>query len=289
MVVGGRGSPRCYQRVGRRSRTGPCMSRQFRVGRRACRVLHGHVMFAVVVLLVCGRVSRFSVGLFGVGSLSLQRALAQSALLRAGVLLVAVLVGASCVGPALYVFTVRCIPSVGGKSNDKWLGRCKKIFQIRCPFPCPALAVLHAQPIIRYSAVLCGCPSSSACAIHMQSPRRWQGPVGPPWCVPVLPMGAPGCCSGSVVRCSCSCLPACRVPYRAVVCGSCGWRACVAVLSLVVRMVRAVRLVLWCRDVPSDVVGWARRNTSVPVGRGSAWPRVASLWSPACPGLDFGG
>ena len=106
----------------------------------------------------------------------------------------------------------------------------------------------------------------------MYTPRRWQGPVGPPWCVPVLPMGAPGCCSGSVVRCSCSCLPACRAPYRAVFCESCGWRACVAVLSLVVRTVRAVRSVLWCRDVPSSVLRWARCNTSVPAGRGSAWP-----------------
>ena len=256
----------------------------------ACvRSVYGHIVFAVVVLLVCGRVSRLWVGLFGVGSLSLQRALAQSDLLRAGVLLVAVLVGASCVGPARYVITVRRLPTVGEKSNDKWLGRCKIFFQIRCPFPCPALAVLHAQPIIRYFAVLCGRPSSFASAIHMYTPRRWQGPVGPPWCVPVLPMGAPGCCSGSVVRCSCSCLPACRAPYRAVVCGSCGWRACVPVLSLVVRMVRAVRLVLRCRDVPSDVVGWARRNTSVSAGRGSAWPRVASLWSPACPGWGFGG
>ena len=102
-------------------------------------------------------------------------------------------------------------------------------------------------------------------------------------------MGAPGCCSSSVVRCSCSSLPARRVPYRAVFCGSCGWRACVAVLSFVVRTARAVRRVLWCRDVPSDVVGWAQGITSVPAGRGSAWPRAASLWSPACPGWGFGG
>ena len=38
MVVGGRGSPRCGQPVGRRSRTGPCMSGQFDVGWRACGV-----------------------------------------------------------------------------------------------------------------------------------------------------------------------------------------------------------------------------------------------------------
>ena len=256
----------------------------------ACvRSVYGHVVFAVVVLLVRSCVSHLLVGLFGVGSLSLQRALAQSDLLHAGVLLVAVLVGANCVGPARYVFTVLRLSTVGEKNNDKCLDRCKNVFQIRCPFPCPALAVLHAQSIIGYFAVICGRPSSFACAIHMYTLRRWQGPVGPPWPVPVLPMGAPGCCSGSMVRCSCSYLPACRAPYHAVFCGSCGWCACVPVLSLVVRMVRAVRLVLWYRDVLSGVVGWARRNTSVPAGRGLAWPRVASLWSPACPGRGFGG
>ena len=198
----------------------------------ACvRCVYGHVVFAVVVSLVHGRVSRLLVGLFGVGSLSLQRVLAQSDLLLAGVLLVAVSVGASCVGPAGYVFTVHRHPTVGKKSNDSWLDRCKIVFQIWCPFPCPALAVLHPQPIIRYFAVLCCHPSSFACAIDMYTPRRWQGPVGPLWCVPVLPMGAPGWCLGSVVRCLCSCLPACRAQYRAVFCGSCGWRACVAVLS----------------------------------------------------------
>ena len=164
-----------------------------------------------------------------------------------------------------------------------------KSFRIRCHFPCRALAALHAQAIIWYFLVLFGRPFSFACSIHMYTPCQWQGPVGLPWCVPVLPMGAPGCCSGSVVRCSCSCLPACRAPYRAVFCGSCGWSVCVAVLSLAVRMVRATRLMLWCRDRPSGVAGWARRNTSVPAVRGSAWPRVGSLWSLACPRWGFGG
>ena len=60
-------------------------------------------------------------------------------------------------------------------------------------------------------------------------------------------------------------------------------------MGLVVRMVRAVQFLLWCRDVPSDVAGWVQRNISVPAGRGSEWPRVASLWPPACPGWGFGG
>ena len=86
----------------------------------ACvRSVDGHVMSAVAVSLVCGRVSPLLVGSLGVGSLSLQRAFPQSDLLRAGVLLVVVLVCASCVGPARYVFTVRRLPTAGEKSNDK--------------------------------------------------------------------------------------------------------------------------------------------------------------------------
>ena len=149
-----------------------------------------------------------------------------------------------------------------GRTAVKFFSPC------RCPVPCPALAVLHAQSIIRYFVVLRSRTSSFACATHMYTPRRWQGPAGPPRCVPVLPMGAPGCCSSWVVLCSCSCLSVCRAPPRVVRCGSFGWRVCVKVLGVVARMVRVVRLVLWCRDAPSDVAGWARRNTPVPVGRG---------------------
>ena len=177
-----------------------------------------------------------------------------------------------------------------------------KPFQICCHFPSPALAALHAQPIIRYFAVppfffffgmaVCVIFCSALWLSFQRRPchsyvhlRRWQGPVGPPWCVPVLPMGAPGCCSGSVVWCSCSCLPACRAPYRAVFRGLCGWCVCVAVLSLAVRMVRAAGLVPWCRDDPSGVAGWARRNTSVPAGRGRHGP----VWRACGPLRALGG
>ena len=105
------------------------------------RSVHGHVASAVVVLAVCGRVSRLSVGLFGVRSLSSQRVFAQSDLLCAGVPLVAMLVGARCVGPARYVCTVRRPPAAGEKSHDKWLDRCKKNFIFFPPigalFPAP--------------------------------------------------------------------------------------------------------------------------------------------------------
>ena len=119
-------------------------------------------------------------------------------------------------------------------------------------------------------------------------PRRWQGPFGPPWCIPVLPMGTPGCCFGSVVRCSCLCLPACRVPYRAVFCGLCGWRVGAAVRCLAVRV---ARLVLWCRGVPSGAAGWVRRNTPVPAGtsRRARGSLRASPWSLACTWWGSGG
>ena len=256
----------------------------------ACvRSVYGHVSSAAVVLLVHGRVSRLLVGWFGVGSLALQQALAQLDLLRARVLLVAVLVGASCVGSARYVFTVRRSSPWEGKVMISGLTAVKTFFKFCALFPAPPWQRCMRNPSSGTSrcslAVLPASPVPFICT----PPCRWQGPVGPPWCVPVLPMGAPVSRSGSVVRCSCSCLPACRAPYRAVFCGSCGWRACVPVLSLAVRMVRLVRLVLWCRDVPSGVAGWPLRNTSVPAGRGSTWPRVASLWSPARPRWGFRG
>ena len=247
------------------------------------RSVHVHVASAVVVVAVCGRVSRLLVGLFGVRSLSSQQALAQSDFLCAGVPLVAMLVGARCVGPARYVCTVRRPPAAGEKSHDKWSDRSKKIFPCRCPVPCPALAVLHAQSIIRYFVVLRSRTSSLACATHMYSARRWQGPASPPWCVPVLPMGAPGCCSSSVVLCLYSCLSVCRAPSRVLRCGPFGWRVCVMVLGVVARMVRVVRLVLWCRDAPFDVAGWARRNTPVPVGRGVGTAPCGELVAPRMP------
>ena len=252
------------------------------------RSVHGHVASAVVVLAVCGRVSRLLVGLFGVRSLSSQRAFAQSDLLCAGVPLVAMLVGARCVGPARYVCTVRRPPAAGEKSHDKWSDRCKNFFSpCRCPVPCPALAVLHARSIIRYFVVLRSRTSSFACATHMYTPRQWQGPAGPPRCVPVLPMRAPGRCSSSVVLCSCSCLSVCRAPSCVVRCGSFGWRVCVTVPGVVARMVRVVRLVLWCRDAPSDVAGWARRNTPVPVGWGVGAAPCGELVAPRMPRVGF--
>ena len=245
--------------------------------------VHSHVASAVVVLAVCGRVSRLSVGLFRVRSLSSRRVFAQSDLLCAGVLLVAMLVDARCVGPARYVCTVRRLPAAGEKSHDKWSDRCKNCFPCRCPVPRPALAVLHAQSIIRYFVVLRSRTSSFACATYMYTPRRGQGPAGPPQCVPVLPMGAPGCCSSSVVLCSCSCLSVCRAPSRVVRCRSFGWRVCVMVLGVVARMVKVVRLVLWCWHAPSDVAGWARRNTPVPVGSGVGAAPCGELVAPLMP------
>ena len=243
-----------------------------------------------MVLVVCSRVSRLTVGLFGVGSLALQRALAQSDLVCVGALLVSVWVGASCVGPAWYVLTVRRLPTMGEKSSDNLIDRCKSFSNSVPPSlsrPGSVTCTTH-HPVLRSALG----PSFQLSLCHSYVyPRRWQGPFGPPWCVPVLPMGAPVCCSGSGLQCSCLCLPARRAPYRAAFCGLRGWCVCVAVLGLAVRMVRAARLVLWCRDVLSGVAGWVRPDTSVSAGRG--WrvrgPRVASLWFFACPGWGFGG
>ena len=167
----------------------------------ACvRSVYGHVVPAVAVLLVCGRVSRLLVGAFGVGSLSLQRALAQSDLLRAGVLLVAVLVGASCVRQARYVFTGRRLPTAGGKSNDEWLDRCKKCvprFGALVPAPpCQccmhnpssgisrcSLAVLPVLPVPFICTPPAGgkAPSVPLCA-PLCSPLELQGAVQARWC-----------------------------------------------------------------------------------------------------------
>ena len=71
-----------------------------------------------------------------------------------------------------------------------------KSLQIWYDTPCPALeAALHAQPIIWYFAVPFGRPLSFACAIHMYTQVGVK--FAPLWCIPVLPMGTQGCCSGS--------------------------------------------------------------------------------------------
>ena len=48
-----------------------------------------------------------------------------------------------------------------------------------------------------------------------------------------------------------------------------------------------VRLVLWCRDVPSDVAGWARRNTPVHVGRGVGPAPCGEFVAPRMPRVEL--
>ena len=62
-----------------------------------------------------------------------------------------------------------------------------KSFPIRCYIPCPALAALHAQPIIRYFAVPLGRPVSLVCAIHMYSPVSGKAPSVPLGAAPSSP------------------------------------------------------------------------------------------------------
>ena len=184
----------------------------------ACvRYVYGNVVFAVVVLLVFGHVSRLLVGSLDVGSLSLQRALAQSDLLRAGVVLVAMFVGASCVGPARYVFTVRRLPTVWEKSNDKWLDRCKNIFPNLVPFSLPrpgSVACTTHQPVLR--GALWPSFQFRLCHSYVHPP-----PVARPrWSPLVRPCAPNGCprvlfrLGGAVLLFVSACLPcaiSCRV------------------------------------------------------------------------------
>ena len=179
----------------------------------ACvRSVYGHVVSAVAVLLVCGRVSCLLVGSFGVGSLSLQRALAQSDLLRAGVLLVAVSVGASCVGPAWYVFTVRRLPTTGGKSNDKWSDRCKRKFPDSVTLSLPRSgsdACTTHHPVFR--GVLYPSFQFPLCHSDVHPPASGKAPsvpLGVSLCSPWEPQGAiPARWSGASAR---VCLPVVR-------------------------------------------------------------------------------
>ena len=155
--------------------------------------VYGHVVAVAVVLFARGRVSRLLVGLFGVGSL------AQSYFLRVGALLVAVLVGASCVGPARYIFTVRRLPTVEEKSNDKGCDRCKKLLKFGALFPAPpwqrymhntssgtlqcSVAVLPALPV----PFICTPPVGGK-VIHMRSQHHQQRIIFriPHPCTPVI-------------------------------------------------------------------------------------------------------
>ena len=175
--------------------------------------VYGHLVAAAVVLLVRGCVSRLLVGLLGGAR---QRALAQSDLLRVGALLVSVLAGASCVGPAPCVFTVRRLPTVGEKSNDKWFDRCKKAFKFGAIFPAPP-----------WQCYMCN-PSSgtSRCSVAVLPASRVPFICTPPvgGKAPLVPLGASPCSpwepQGAVLARWCGararvCLPAVR---RIVLC-----------------------------------------------------------------------
>ena len=195
------------------------------------RSVHGHVASAVVVLAVCGRVSRLLVGLFGVRSLSSERALAQSDLLCAGVLLVAMLVGARCVGPAQYVCTVRRPPAAREKSHDKWSDRCKTIFPLSVPCSLPrsgSFACTIHYPVFR------GAPKPyfhfRLCHSYVHPPSVARPRRSPSVC-PCAPHGSPRVLfqlSGAVLvlvpvclPCAFSC-PALRVTRVACLCHGAG-------------------------------------------------------------------
>ena len=249
------------------------------------RSVHGHVASAVVVLAVCGRVSRLLAGLFGVCSLPSQRAFAQSDLLCAGVPLVAMLVGARCVGPARYVCTVRRPPAAGEKSHDKWLDRCKKSFSpCRCPVPCSAVAVLHAQSIIRYFVVPRSRTSSFACATHMYTPVGGKAPpvpLGVSLCSPWEPLGV------APARWCCARARACLSAVLLLVSRVSGHSGGVSVSRRRVWWLESLGWFVLCCGAgtfrPMWRVGLGVTHPCLLVG-GSVRPRAVSLCPPACPG-----
>ena len=247
--------------------------------------VHGHIGSAVVVLAVCGRVSRLLVGLFGVRSLSSQRALAQLDLLCAGVPLVAMLVGARCVGPARYVCTVRRPPAAGEKSHDKWSDRCKKIFSpVGALFPAPPWACCMHNPL---SGILwCSVAVLPVSLVPLICTPPVGGkappvPLGVSLCSPWEPRGVVAawwCCARA-----CACLSAVRLLVSCVA----GHSGGVSVSRCWVWWLGWLGWFGLCCGVgtlrPTWRVGLSVTHPCLLAG-GSAQPRVVSLWPPACPG-----
>ena len=171
----------------------------------------------------------------------------------------------------------------GEKGSDNWYDRCETFWNsVRHALSRPGGVVTRTIHHLVFRSALRLSFRFRLCRSYVHH-RRWQGPFRPPRCIPVLPMGAPGCRACSVVRCSCLCLPACRVPYRAVSCGSGGVRVGASVQF---PEVRVAWLLLWCWGVPSGAAGWARRNTPVFAGRDrrACGSRTVSSWPLACSG-----
>ena len=126
----------------------------------------------------------------------------------------------------------------------------EKSFENWYDMPCPAVEpALHAQPVILYTAVRFGFPFGLACADGMYSPVGGKAPSVryPLRCIPVFPMGAPGCCACVVVRCSCSCPLASRLGSVCWVPGS--------LCSILWRAPRLWWCVCWCLSAVAGTQG----------------------------------
>ena len=123
-----------------------------------------------------------------------------------------------CVGPAWHALPVRGDLMVGRalavlglplggacpwgeKRFENWYDRWGKVWKLvrhalfrpGCSVTCTTHHLLHRRALrLSFQSRLC------RSYVH---PRWWQGPYGPRRCTLVLPMGAPGCCVCSVVRC----------------------------------------------------------------------------------------
>ena len=181
--------------------------------------VYGHNVAAAAVSLVHGSRSNLMTGSFAVLSLALQRALARSDVVVG--MSVSELVGNFLVPLGRHGTFQLCAapPTAGEKFSDSWYDRSEKLpNSVRHALLRPESSVARTTNHVVSRSALRASSQLRLCYSYVH-PRRWQGPFGHPWCIPVLSMGAPGCCSSSVVRCSRSCLAACRVPYRAVSCG----------------------------------------------------------------------
>ena len=175
-------------------------------------------------------------------------------------------------------------PPRGRKAMTSGRTAVKNVFPCRCPVPCPALAVLHAQSIIRYFVVLRSRTSSFACATHMYTPVSGKAPpvpLGVSLCSPWEPQGV------TPPRWCCARARACLSAVHLLVSCVAGHWGSVSVSRCRVWWLGWLGWFGLCCGAgtlgPTWRVGLGVTHPCLLAG-GSARPRVVSLCPPACPG-----